>query len=57
MTLFSYICCFLFAEQIAPAIVAAQEQFKFTHILAGADAFGKVRKFDLDLHVFDRLGG
>ena len=31
-----------FPERIAPAIVAAQKQFKFSHIIAGADATGKV---------------
>ncbi|GAV07684.1 hypothetical protein RvY_17495 [Ramazzottius varieornatus] len=28
-------------EKVAPAVVAAQEQFNFTHIVAGGDAFGK----------------
>ncbi|XP_055349094.1 electron transfer flavoprotein subunit alpha, mitochondrial-like [Paramacrobiotus metropolitanus] len=28
-------------ERVAPAIVAAQKQFNFSHILAGADALGK----------------
>lgn len=29
------------AENITPLVVATQKQFKFTHILAGATAFGK----------------
>ena len=28
-------------ERLTPLILAAQSQFKFTHILAGADSFGK----------------
>ncbi|XP_035776522.1 electron transfer flavoprotein subunit alpha, mitochondrial-like [Anopheles albimanus] len=31
----------LLAESVTPLVVATQEQFKFTHILAGATAFGK----------------
>ena len=33
-------------EKVAPAVVAAQEQFNFTHIIAGGDAFGKVSFVD-----------
>lgn len=29
------------AESLTPLILAAQNQFKFTHIIAGATAFGK----------------
>ena len=29
-------------EAVAPLILAAQEQFKFSHIFAGASAVGKV---------------
>lgn len=28
-------------EHLAPLVVAAQKQFGFTHVLAGASAFGK----------------
>ncbi|EDV37366.1 uncharacterized protein Dana_GF13409, isoform B [Drosophila ananassae] len=31
----------LTAESVTPLVLAAQSQFKFTHILAGASAFGK----------------
>ena len=33
----------LIPESLTPLLVAAQSQFKFTHILAGATAFGKVK--------------
>jgi electron transfer flavoprotein alpha subunit len=29
------------AERLTPLIIASQNQFKFTHIVAGASAFGK----------------
>ena len=34
---------FVSAEELTPIILATQQQFKFTHICAGASAFGKVR--------------
>ena len=33
----------LLPEAVAPLILAAQEQFKFSHIFAGASAVGKVK--------------
>ena len=32
-----------FLETLTPLILETQKQFNFTHILAGAGAFGKVR--------------
>ena len=33
---------FLTSEELTPLILATQKQFNFTHICAGASAFGKV---------------
>lgn len=33
---------FVFAEAVTPAVFNVQKQFNYTHILAGATAFGKV---------------
>lgn len=30
------------AEELTPLVLATQQQFNFTHICAGASAFGKV---------------
>lgn len=32
-------------EELTPLILATQKQFSFTHICAGASAFGKVRNY------------
>lgn len=34
--------CFLSSEELTPLILETQKQFNFTHICAGASAFGKV---------------
>lgn len=35
---------FLFSEELTPLVLETQKQFKYTHICAGASAFGKVSK-------------
>lgn len=37
-----YMNVFVFLEALTPLLVAAQNQFKFSHIVAPATAFGKV---------------
>ena len=39
----------LIPESLTPLLVAAQSQFKFTHILAGATAFGKVKIIGINI--------
>lgn len=45
---------FLFSEELTPLVLETQKQFKFTHICAGASAFGKVSNGEKHyLHQFD----
>lgn len=53
LILFSFL--FVSSEELTPLILETQKQFNFTHICAGASAFGKVSNGEWSLYIMEML--